>query len=152
EACAPHKNCHSDHSFSFFRILCRRVFFQLLDDLEHAVAAHDGIVKGKFQPRRVFQDDGAGDQPLDADTMLIETLKAALLLVGIAENADEDRRGLEVARHVHVVDRNQPALADVAFTADGFADGALQKFAHALESEGWHGSWGLASGIWRLGP
>ena len=90
--------------------LIRRGLFQFLDDLQHAVAAHDGIVEDKFQRRRVFQDDGAADQPLDADAMLVEHLKAALLLVGIAEDADEDGGGLEVAGHVHVVDGDQAAL------------------------------------------
>ena len=67
--------------------------------------------------------------------MLVKHLKAALLLVRIAEDADEDGGGFEVARHVHVVDGNQSALADVKFTSHGLADFALQKFAHALESE-----------------
>ena len=59
-------------------------FFQFLDDLQHAIAAHDGIVEGKFQLGRVFQDDGLGDQALNAHTMLVEQLESALLLVGIA--------------------------------------------------------------------
>ena len=67
---------------SLIILASRRGFFQFLDDLEHAVAAHDGIVQGKFQRRRVFQDDGAADQALDADAMVVEQLKAALLLVG----------------------------------------------------------------------
>jgi hypothetical protein len=70
----------------------RQGFFQFLNDLEHAVAAYDGIIEGKFQLRRVFQDDGPADEPLKADAMLVEQLKAALLLVGIAEDADENRR------------------------------------------------------------
>ena len=49
---------------------------------------------------------------------------------------------LQIAGHVHVVDGDQAALADVEFAADGFADFALQQFAHALESEGGHESWG----------
>ena len=45
---------------------------------------------------------------------------------------------LQVAGHVHVVDRDQAGFADRNFAADGFADLALQQFAHALESEGRH--------------
>jgi hypothetical protein len=57
--------------------------------------------------------------------MLVEELKTALLLVGIAEDADENRRRFEVAGHVHVIDRDQAGFADVKFAADGLADFAL---------------------------
>ena len=132
------KNTVNDFGITFHNLIFKvgggRGFFQFLHDLQHSVAAHDGIVEGKFQLRRVFQDDGLADEPLDAHAMLGEQLKAALLLVGIAEDADENGRGLEIAGHVDVVDRNQTAFAHMKFAADGFADFTLQQFTHALES------------------
>src|SRR5208337_4902076 len=81
----------------------------------------------------------------------VEQLKAALLLVGIAENTDENRRRLEVTSQVHVVDRDQAGFADVKFAADGLADFALQKFAHALESKGCHGKSKWVMECWSAG-
>ena len=46
-----------------------RGFFQFLDDLQDLVAAHDGIVDDESQLGRVFQDDGARHQALDARAM-----------------------------------------------------------------------------------
>ena len=64
--------------------------------------------------------------------------EAALLLVGIAQNADEHDGGMQIAGHIHVVDGDQAGFADLEFAADDFADLALQQFAHSLESEGRH--------------
>jgi hypothetical protein len=61
-----------------------------------------------------------------------------LLLAGVAQHADEHHGRLQVAAHIHVVHRDQADFADVKFAADGFADGALQKFAHAFMSQGGH--------------
>ena len=58
---------------------------------------------------------------------------------GVAEDADEHDGGMQIAGDIHVIDGDQAGLADREFAADGFADLALQQFAHALESEGRHG-------------
>jgi hypothetical protein len=71
--------------------------------------------------------------------MFGEEMEAALFLVGVAQDADEHDGGLQIAGHVHVVDADQTRFAHVEFAADGFADFALEKFAHTLESEGGHG-------------
>src|SRR5665213_3090809 len=118
----------------------RRTFFQFLDDLQHLVAAHDGIINDKFQRGREFQDDGPANQPLDADAMLVEQMESALLLFGVAEDADEDDGGFQIAAHVHVVDGNEAGLVDVKLAADSLADLALQKLAHALMSQVVHKS------------
>src|SRR5215471_20549384 len=70
-------------------------FFEFLDDLENAVAAHDGVVHDELEGRGVFEDHGTGDQPLDALPMVGEQGEATLLLVGITQNADEDDGGVE---------------------------------------------------------
>ena len=44
--------------------------------------------------------------------------------------------GLQVACHIHVIDGDQAGLAHVEFAADGFANLALQQFAHALDVGG----------------
>jgi hypothetical protein len=70
--------------------------------------------------------------------MLGEQLKAALLLVRVAKDADEDDGGFQIAGDIHVVDGDQARVADVKFAADGLADFALEQFAHTLESEAGH--------------
>ena len=117
----------------------RRGLVQLLDDLQHAVAAHDGIVHDEAQRGGVFQDHGLGHESLDAGAMFGEQRQAALLLVGVAEDADEDDGGLQVAGAVHVVDGDQAGLAHVEFAADGLADRALEQFAHSFVAEVGHG-------------
>src|SRR6266404_1586843 len=113
-------------------------FFEFLDDFEDSVAAHDRIVHDELEGRGVFQNDGAGDQALDAFAMLGEQGEPALLLIGIAQNTEEHNRGVEVARHIHIVDRDQAGFTDLKFAADDFANGALQQLAHALHSERGH--------------
>ena len=63
--------------------------------------------KTNFNVGVYFNTTARPTRPLNADAVLVERLDAALLLVGIAENADEDHGGFEVAGHVHVVDGNQ---------------------------------------------
>ena len=91
--------------------------------------------KTNFSVGVYFKTTRLADHALNADAVLVEQLDAALLLVGVAENADEDDGGFEVAGHIHVVDGNQAAFVDVKFAADGLADFALQQFAHPFMSQ-----------------
>jgi hypothetical protein len=133
------KNPINDFWITFHNLIFSAVgghgFFQFPHDLQHAIATDDGIVRNKFQRRRVFQNNSAPDQTLDADTTLGKQLKPVFLLLGSAKDADENGRGLEVALHVHVIDGDQTGFADKKFTADDLADFALEQFADALESE-----------------
>ena len=63
------------------------------------------------------------------------TCKPRFCCVGVAEDADEDDGGFEIAAHVNVVDGDQADVADVKFAADGLANRALQQFAHPFMSE-----------------
>jgi hypothetical protein len=67
--------------------------------------------------------------------MFVEHLQAALLLVGIAEDANEHDGGPEIAAHVNVVDRDEADIVDVELAADGLANRALQQLAHPFMSE-----------------
>jgi len=75
--------------------------------------------------------------------MLGEQLKAALLLVGVAEDAYVNNRRSHVARHVHVVDGDQAGFVDVELAADGFTDLLLEQFADSLDSEAGNKSKGI---------
>jgi hypothetical protein len=127
------------------------ILFQIVDDLQDAVAADDGIVGHKFQGGRVFQDHGFGDLALKADAMFLKDVEGALLLTGAAEDTDENHGGFEVAADVNVIDRNEADFIDIEFTPDGLAKGALQKFPHTFMSEGGHKTNGLIGLLnWRM--
>jgi hypothetical protein len=66
--------------------------------------------------------------------MLLKDGGAAFLLLGIAKDAHEDNGGFQVAGDIDVVDSDKAGFGDGQLLPNGFADGALQKFAHALES------------------
>jgi hypothetical protein len=108
---------------------------QFVQDLHDAIAAHDRIVEDKFEHRGVFQDDGLGHHVLDAGTLLGEAVEAALLLVRVAEDADVNGGGFQIAGAIHVVDRDETDVADVELAPDGFADGALEQLADSFKTE-----------------
>ena len=64
----------------------------------------------------------------------VSKIQAPLLLVGVAENADEDNRRVQITGDVDIIDGDQARFADRELPADDFANLALQEFAHALES------------------
>src|SRR5690349_16687069 len=66
--------------------------FKFLNDLENPVAACHRIVDHEFQSWSVLQDDGASHQPLNALTVAREQAEPAFLLLGIAEDTDENNR------------------------------------------------------------
>src|SRR5579864_7658172 len=65
-------------------------FLEFLDNLEDTIAANHGIINDKFESGRVLQDHGAADQALDALAMAGQEVQAALLLLCVAKNTDED--------------------------------------------------------------
>lgn len=106
--------------------------FKLLDYLQDPVAARHRVVDHEFQSRSVFQNNGASHQALNALTVAREQTEPAFLLLGIAEDADENNCRVQVARDIDVIDRHQPRFIDREFAANDFADLALQEFAHPL--------------------
>ena len=70
--------------------------------------------------------------------MPVQHLESPFLLVGIAQDADKDEGGFQIPGHIHVIDGDEAGLADGDLAPDGFADRALQEFAHALESQRRH--------------
>src|ERR1035437_6470507 len=118
----------------------RQGLLQLLEYPEHSIAAHKRVVHHELEDGCVFQDDRAADQALDALAMPPQERESAFLLFRAAQNADENESGMQIAGDVHVVDRDQARVADLEFATNGFADLALEQFAHALESKrgpGW---------------
>ena len=107
-------------------------FLQLVDDLEHTVPANNRIIDEEFQSGGVFQDHRAANQALDAFAVLREEGHAALLLFGVAQDADEDNGRMEVAGDIDIVDGDQPGFAHREFAPDDFANLALQELAHSL--------------------
>ena len=91
-------------------LILRQCLLQFFDDLQHAIAAHDGVIHQEPQRGRVFQDDRR-DQPLDALAVPLQQAKPRFLLVRGAQDADEDDGGMQIAGHIHVVDRDQARLA-----------------------------------------
>src|SRR5581483_828789 len=100
--------------------------FKLVNDLQHPVALFDGIINHKPQLRRVFQNDRLAQHPLDVLAVALQLGRRGLLLVRVAENADEHGGRLQVARDRHVVDGDQAGVARRDFAAHQFADLALQ--------------------------
>src|SRR5437588_10511544 len=115
-----------------------RSFFELFDDLEHAISAHYRIVHDKAQRGSVLQNDRPGHQTLEAFSVTGQQSEAPLLLLGVAENTDKDHCGMQIPRDIHVIDRDQAGLADFKLAADSFPDLALEQFAHPLHAEGSH--------------
>ena len=79
-------------------------------------------------------DDAFGDVILDAQSVLAEGMQAVSLLFGVAQDADKDGRLAQVAGDLDIIDGDQARLVDGQFPADGFANFALQQFAHAQQS------------------
>lgn len=113
-------------------------FLEIFNDLEYTVSAHDRVIHYEAKAWRVFEHDGAADQPLDAFAMLRQENEPALLLVRVAEDADEDDGGVEVTGHIDVVDGDQASLANRQLAADYLADFPFEEFANALESKRRH--------------
>jgi len=44
----------------------RRGLFEVFNDFEDAIAAHDGVIEEEFEGGRVFQDHRASTRPLNA--------------------------------------------------------------------------------------
>jgi len=107
---------------------------ELFNDLEDAVSALHRVIHDEAESWGVFEHDRPPNQALDAFPVLREQRKSAFLLLGPAQNTDENDSRMEVAGNVHVIDRNQAHFANLEFPADGFTDLALQKLADALDS------------------
>jgi hypothetical protein len=103
---------------------------ELIHNLQDAVAPHDGIIDQEFEGRCVFQHHRPAYKTLDAFAMLEEQGEASFLLFGIAQNADEYNRRMQVAGDLDVIDGNQAGIADSELTADDLTDLALQELAH----------------------
>ena len=71
--------------------------FQLLDQAENVVPAGDGVVHDKAKARGVFEDDGLGDEVLEAGAAALENRHAGALLLGVAQDADKDPGAAEIA-------------------------------------------------------
>jgi hypothetical protein len=107
--------------------------------LEDAVAAENGIVHDETQSGSVFENDGTSNKSLDADAVASEGSEAAPLLLGLAEDADKNYGGVEIARDIDVIDGDEADIGDFEFAADDFADFAFEEFADALNSQRGHG-------------
>jgi len=104
----------------------RSRFFKFFYDFEDAVPSNDGIVHDEPQCGSIFQNHGTSDQALNAFAMTGEESKTALLLVRVAQNADENDGRVKIACYVNVVDRDEAGFADLEFPANSFADLAFQ--------------------------
>jgi hypothetical protein len=113
-------------------------FLDFVDDLKDAVTSNDRIVDDKLESWCVFEHNGAADEALDALAMAGEHVEPALLLLGIAQDTDEDHRRMQVAGNVNVVDSYQTGLTHRNFTANDFANLPFQEFTHPLESKRGH--------------
>ena len=113
--------------------------FKFLNDLEDPVTARHRVVDHKLQRGGIFQDHRSSHQALNPFAVACEQAQPAFLLLGIAEDTDENNSRVQVARHIDIIDRHQPRLGDREFAANDFADLALEQLAHALESKGRHG-------------
>jgi hypothetical protein len=58
--------------------------------------------------------------------MALEKGKSPFLLHHVAQDADINHGGMQVAGYLHVVHRDQARIAYLEFTADDLADLALQ--------------------------
>jgi len=105
---------------------------QFLDDLHNPIAPDNGVVYEKSERGGVTEDHGLGHESLQARTMFGEQLQPAFLLISAAENANEDDGGFEISGAVNVVDGDEAGFANVEFTTDGFANGALEQLADSL--------------------
>jgi hypothetical protein len=112
--------------------------FQFVEDLHDAIAAHHRVIKLKAQRRGVLQHDGLGQQALEADAFFGEGGEAAFLLVRVAEDADEDGGGFQIARALDVVDGDQANGGHVELAANGFANRAFQQFTDSFLAEAGH--------------
>jgi hypothetical protein len=113
-------------------------FFEFVDDLKDAVAANDGVIYDELEGGGVFQDDGAADEALDTLAMAREQIQTALLLLGVAENADKDDSRVQVTGHINIIDRDQPRFANRELAANDLSDLSFQEFADALKSQRGH--------------
>jgi hypothetical protein len=96
--------------------------FQFVKDLKHFVSLLNRIVNNEAQRGRVFEDDGFSDESSDVLLVLVQLDKTALLLVGVAEDADEHRRAAKIAAANDVIDGDESGFANRNFTANEFAD------------------------------
>jgi hypothetical protein len=67
-------------------------------------------------------------------------LQAVLLLVGVAEDGDENDSRFQITTDVNVVDGDKADVVDVELAADGLANRAPQQLAHPVMSEIGHKS------------
>src|SRR6266404_6152426 len=101
-------------------------FFEFFDDLEHTIAAHNRVIHQEFECRSIFEYHGASNETLNAFAMACQQAKSAFLLLGRAQDADEDDGRVQIARDINVVHGDQAGLADGELAADSFADLALE--------------------------
>jgi hypothetical protein len=113
-------------------------FFELVDDLQDTVTANDGVIDDELESGGIFENDGAADEALDTFAMAREEIQTALLLLGIAENADKDYGRVQVAGHIDIIDRNQSRLADRELPANNLSNLSFQEFTDALKSQRGH--------------
>src|SRR5688572_27435645 len=78
----------------------------------YTLSLHDAL------PICVFQHHGLGQQILEAHPLFGEHGDAALLLVGISEDADVNDRRSEIARAINIVDGDQSRVRDIELPAD----------------------------------
>ena len=63
---------------------------------------------------------------VSADAMLLKFFQTVSLLIGTAKDADENDGRFQIARDIHVIDRDQADAVHREFAADGLANFALQ--------------------------
>ena len=102
------------------------------------ISTFDRVVDGEAEARCEFQDHLLRNVLLDERTGLAEQRHGGPLLLGIAEDADEDAGIPKVSSKLNVVDADEAGVAHGNLAAEGFADSALQKLAYALMSMGRH--------------
>ena len=106
--------------------------FELVDDLQNAVAADDRVIDDEFESGGVFEDHGPTNKTLNTLAMAGKQIQPALLLLIVAENTDKHHRRVEITRNVHVVYGHQAGFADGELAPDDFANLPFQELAYAL--------------------
>jgi hypothetical protein len=108
---------------------------QLVQDRQNAIAALDGSVEDEAEAWEVFEDDGTGDEVLEADSFASEDSEGFALLRSIADDTDEDSGGFEVVGKADIRDGDESGLGGGDFAMKNLPDLALEQLAYAMMTE-----------------
>src|SRR5438270_2367118 len=102
-------------------------FLELFDNLQDAVSAHHRIVHNEFGRRCIFESHGAADQTLDSLTVPGQKVQPTFLLLGVAEDTDEDDGTMKIPGDINIVNGHQASFTDRELTPNDFPNLALEE-------------------------